>query len=290
VFFHDSSPDGEAAEPIGEAGRRLSPEMASSLQRGVAVFRVATASLLYALPVSGTRTINMEFSPDGRLLAVTGATRSSATDLLDASSGERLRQFQVEYDGGGPIAFSGNAELIALAGPRAVVGVYETKTARLKESFEFAPMPDPEVYGFDGPEVTSLALDAEGRLLAAAGRALGMSRLKVWGLGGRVQNLTSLQGVDNRKIAGFNSAGELLVAAPRNVHDGPSLLQWYSFTGQNRPEIRSDCSFMHAAVSPDGRIALANFAGLKLCEFPVTKPGGQRRLTLGSRERTVGGE
>lgn len=290
VFFQDSNSDGGMAEPVGEAGQRLSPENSSSLTRGVAVYRVATATLLYALAVSGTRTINMEFSLDSQLLAVSGATRSSATDLLDAATGERLRQFQTEYDGGGPIAFSGNAELIALAGPRAVIGVYDTKTASLKESFEFAPVLDQEVYGFDGPEVGSLALDAEGRLLAAAGRAFGRSRVKAWGLGGSNRHLTSQRGGDSQRIAGFNSAGDLLVVTTRNVHDGPCTLQWYSTTGQNRPEIRSDCSFYHAAVSLDGRIAIANFAGLKLCEFPVAEDGRRRRLTLGSRERLVAGE
>ncbi len=84
------------------------------------------------------RIYDLEFSPDGKLLAVAGGTPGSLGEakLLDATSGRQVRLLAVTEDVMFAVAFSPDGKRVACAGADRVIRIFDTANGKLLHKLE----------------------------------------------------------------------------------------------------------------------------------------------------------
>jgi WD40 repeat protein len=122
--------------------------------RGVKIWDARTRKLARDLPVPGTA--GVEWSPDGRLLA----TSLGKENLLwDSGSWEVVRRFERVDQGDlpGPLAFSPDGALLALAHSRTAIQLVDPATGETLAIFEPPDLSYPTVFRFT-PDGTRLVV------------------------------------------------------------------------------------------------------------------------------------
>jgi len=217
----------------------------------VRVWSVESGELVKELKVAGIPImLNVNFSPDGNLLAVSGAilisiqakTAESSVTLWDTTSWQEARQIKAQ-DGGvvGGVAFSPDGKTLTFSAGKGGLSFWEIATGA-------------QVRALEGPagRVYSVAFSPDGQTLVS-GSTDGLS---LWDtVSGAALKSTSAYGEGLTDIA-LSSNGISLVTASKNGE----VVLWDASTRQrtrafNSAEQTPKC----VAVSPNGRLISSGF-------------------------------
>jgi len=119
------APDGKTLATAGEGNRRQTNHVCLwSMTDGAELARLAPEAHAQDPPLYGPRR-QLAFSPDGKVLAVTG--RDGAVRLLDVQTRRELRRLDGQQGGVWRIAFSPGTSLLATAGSDTTVLLWPTR-------------------------------------------------------------------------------------------------------------------------------------------------------------------
>ncbi len=239
---------------------------------------------------------SMAFSPDGKILASSGADR--ATALWDVASGRELRTMGTHNDWVSSVAFSPDGSILAEGGNDKTIKLWDlnsvrelrTLTGHLKEVSSVAFSPDGQVLASSGYDATirlwsvssgqaiktlvnsdypedrifSVAFSPDGKILASGSQGL---VIKLWDVSSG-HLLRTLSGQNGLHVA-FSPVGHALAAV--NIdEDGHTRVRLWDLSGSPRltgliDQGDADCAtFSNVAFSPDGRTLVIGGCGLKL--------------------------
>jgi len=207
----------------------------------VKVWNVADGQMLYAIKFADT-VASATFSPDGRTLAV--ATGKEGITLHDASDGRRIGSFTGTSKGG----LNSVLRLAMTANGRTLAG------ARLHGGVELWDLVNStmRVYGKNESGFTSVALTADGRLLAAGTEG----KILLWSTAtGEV--LYTFQNQNGAHAVVFSHDGKWLFGASKEG-ESHRISIWDTATGAGLRVIDGINDFPNQiALSPDGKILVA---------------------------------
>lgn len=149
-----------AASPLGDL-------VAISGLRQVVMLRAETLEAIHAYPFPEGDVFDLEFSRDGKLLAVAGGkgAASGKVVVLEVATGKRVSESPEEFDVALSVALTKDSRFFAWGGPFREARILEIRTGKSRS--------------FQGPTdwVLSVDVSPEGRLVAGADRFGG---LRVW--------------------------------------------------------------------------------------------------------------
>ncbi|MEU0646434.1 nSTAND1 domain-containing NTPase [Streptomyces umbrinus] len=216
---------------LGTSRAALSPDgtrLAIAGGKGsVRIWHLSTGALHTVHTGHGRSIRTLEFSPDGRTLAVAGiGAGDEQVTLLDSATGRTQHSIKPN---GGPLslAFSPDGHTLATAsGSNGVVKTWDVRTGQLQDTFRV------------GSEVASLAFSSEGRTLAA-GSARGV---QLWDLATSQIRIT----LPARSLAAvaFSPNGQTLAVAT-----GSSVGLWNADLPDPARAIRTICKAVDASLT-----------------------------------------
>ncbi|MEV2193684.1 helix-turn-helix domain-containing protein [Streptomyces phaeochromogenes] len=217
---------------LGTSRAALSPDgtrLAIAGGKGsVRIWHLSTGALHTVHTGHGRSIRTLEFSPDGRTLAVAGiGAGDEQVTLLDSATGRTQHSVKPK---GGPLslAFSPDGHTLATAsGSNGVVKTWDVRTGQLQDTFRV------------GSEVASLAFSSEGRTLAA-GSARGV---QLWDLATSQIRIT----LPARSLAAvaFSPDGQTLAVAA-----GSSVGLWNVDLPDPARAIRNICQAIDTSLTP----------------------------------------
>ncbi|MGW3934389.1 nSTAND1 domain-containing NTPase [Streptomyces phaeochromogenes] len=217
---------------LGSSRAALSPDGAQLAIAGgkgsVRIWHLSTGALHTVHTGHGRSVRTLEFSPDGRTLAVAGIGASDEqVTLLDSATGRTQRSIKPN---GGPLslAFSPDEHTLATAsGSNGVVKTWDARTGRLQDSFRV------------GSEVASLAFSSEGRTLATSS----VRGVQLWDLATRQTRITLP--IRSPAAVAFSPDGQTLATST-----GSSVGLWNVDLPDPSRAIRNICEAVDASLTP----------------------------------------
>ncbi|NWF69609.1 MAG: protein kinase [Chloroflexi bacterium] len=234
--------DDVQAVTFSQDGRWLLSSQAHTLR----VYDVPTGEVLITIPLDGDQSISdMEFSPDGRLLAAGGVydvRLSLAATLTDAAASpiNVLTAGLVRA-----VAFSPDSQYLIAGGDDGTLYVW-----RVNDGTDAEPMAALQGHRSG---ISAVAFSPDGMTLASAG-GYEDGRVLVWDLASRTIRYTLETGVNLADSVAFSPDGTRLAAATSGY-----VLIWDTATGERLAEIESGSYGM--IYSPDGRLIAVGLDG-----------------------------
>ncbi|MDQ1027099.1 WD40 repeat protein/transcriptional regulator with XRE-family HTH domain [Streptomyces umbrinus] len=209
------SPDGTRLAFVGE-------------RETVQIWHLSTGALHTASTGHGGSVRAVEFTPDGRTLAVVNIeTGGDQVTLLDAATGRTQRTIKPSRPSTLSLAFSPDGHTLATASSSGVVSTWDRRTGRLQDSFSASG------------EVASLAFSPDGRTLAA-GTVRGV---QLWDLATSQTRIT----LPTRSLTAvaFSPDGQTLA-----IGTGSSVGLWNVNLPDPARAIRNICEAVDASLTP----------------------------------------
>ncbi|MEU9473952.1 helix-turn-helix domain-containing protein [Streptomyces avermitilis] len=217
---------------LGTSRAALSPDgtrLAIAGGKGsVRIWHLKTGALHTVHTGHGRSVRTLEFSPDGRTLAVAGIGASDEqVTLLDSATGRT--QHSIKPNGGlQSLAFSPDGHTLATAsGSKGVVKTWDARTGQLQDSFRI------------GSAVASLAFSSEGRTLATSS----VRGVQLWDLATSQTRIT----LPTRSLAAvaFSPDGQTLA-----IGTGSSVGLWNVDLPDPARAIRNICQAIDTTLTP----------------------------------------
>ncbi|WP_406488118.1 helix-turn-helix domain-containing protein [Streptomyces phaeochromogenes] len=217
---------------LGSSRAALSPDgtrLAIAGGKGsVRIWHLSTGALHTVHTGHGRSVRTLEFSPDGRTLAVAGiGTSDEQVTLLDSATGRTQRSIRPN---GGPLslAFSPDGHTLATAsGSNGLAKTWDARTGRLQDSFRV------------GSEVASLAFSSSGRTLATSS----VRGVQLWDLATRQTRVTLP--IRSPAAVAFSPDGQTLATST-----GSSVGLWNVDLPDPARAIRNICEAVDASLTP----------------------------------------